>query len=184
MRCSASGSRSAPSISILWSKWFHTDKILLILHRDSPLPSHLLSPSPYGRYSTIQCRVAASKLFSFLKEWASFVLLDTHSYVRVLPPSAPRYFCVIRVAQKHPCIVLHVNHIEGTPYLMRKETFSNLQQSIAALQMSLDSLQASSSVQASLSVQVTPSRRRSTAQLPKMACATILTKQLNKALIR
>ena len=162
----------------LWPKWFHTDKITLILHRDTLLPPHLLSPSPTGRYSTVQCRVAASKLFSFLRSWASFVLLDNHSYVRLLPnTSSPLYFCLVRVAQKHPCMVLHVNHIEGTPYPMRKETFSFLQNSITGLQMSLSSQ----------STQLLPpraSRRKSSAPLPKVSCATILTKQLHKALIR
>ena len=105
------------------------------------------------------------------------MLLENHSYVRLLPPTSPHYFCVVRVAQKHPCIVLHVNHIEGTPYSVRKKILDDMKQSIAALQMSLDS-------QASQLVVVTPNRKKSSVSLPKMSCATILTKQLHRVFIR
>ena len=165
----------------LWPKWFHTDKITLILHRDTLLPPHLLSPSPPGRYSTIQCRVAASKLFSFLRSWSSFVLLEGHSYVRLLPsPSAPLHFCLVRVAQKHPCMVIHINHIEGTPYPVRRDTLSFLQESIAKLQMSVGS----QSYQHLRTPIGRPRRKSSSPHLPMVSCVTILTKQLHKALIR
>ena len=157
----------------LWYRWFHTDKIILILDQDTFLPRNLLTPSANHRFASVQCRIAASKLFNYLKTWCSFILLENQSFIRFLPTNeSPRYFSLIRVAQKHPCVVLHVGHIEGTPHSLQSETIKELQE--ALLELSVERAQL-------------PKRSRSSAsQKSKTAkpCAFLVGKQLQRVMIR
>lgn len=63
------------------------------------------------------------------------MLLEGHLYIRFLssPQGQPCYFCVVRVAQKSPCVVLHVGHMEGTPHSLQLETASFLSHSLGQL---------------------------------------------------
>ena len=152
----------------------HTDKIVLVLSQDSALPPHLLSPSPSGRYSSLQCRVAAHKLFTCLSAWASLVLVENQLYIKFLPAdqSSPHFFCAIRVALMHPCVLLHLGYIEGTPHRLQLETVSNLNVLIRELAISLPMK----------TVQGGPIKKKRSL-LPQQPCATIIDKQLQKALI-
>lgn len=117
-----------------WYRWFHSDKLVLILRPEFPLPKNLLQQSTSGRYGAPLCRPAASHLFEFLKGWSSAVLREGHSYMRFLPTSEhPRYFCFVRVAQKYPCMVLHIGYIEGTPRHIQSDALSMLIQSLEQL---------------------------------------------------
>ena len=117
-----------------WFRWFHSNKIVLVLYPEFPLPRNLLQ-MVNGRYASPLCRPNASHLFDYLKNWSSMVLLEGHSYIRFLPHQAhpPRYFCLVRVAQKHPCVVLHIGHIEGTPHVLQRETASLLRSGLGQL---------------------------------------------------
>ena len=116
-----------------WYRWFHSDKLVLVLRPESPLPKTLLQSSS-GRYSSPLCRPAASHLFAFLKGWSSVVLRESDSYVRFLPSNEnPHYFCFVRVAQKHPCLVLHVGYIEGTPHSFQAHALDKLACSLQQL---------------------------------------------------
>ncbi len=117
-----------------WFRWFHSNKIVLVLYPEFPLPRNLLQMSN-GRYGSPLCRPNASHLFDYLKTWSSAVLLEGHSYIRFLPYHAPspNYFCLVRVAQKHPCVVLHVGHIEGTPHVLQRDTSSSLRAGLTQL---------------------------------------------------
>jgi len=117
-----------------WFRWFHTNKLVLVLYPELPLPRNLLQMAN-GRYASPLCRPNASHLFDYLKSWSSIVLLEGHSYIRFLPyqASAPSYFCLVRVAQKHPCVVLHVGHIEGTPHTLQRETAASLRSGLGQL---------------------------------------------------
>lgn len=116
-----------------WYRWFHSDKLVLILRPESPLPKNLLEPLS-GRYSSPLCRPAASHLFAFLKGWSSVVLRESDSYVRFLPSNEnPHYFCFVRVAQKHPCLVLHIGYIEGTPHSFQAHALDKLTRSLKQL---------------------------------------------------
>lgn len=54
--------------------------------------------------------------------------------MRFLPTNEhPRYFCFVRVAQKFPCMVLHIGYIEGTPHHVQSDTLSVLAQSLEQL---------------------------------------------------
>ena len=157
----------------LWFRWFHTDKIILILDHDTYLPRNLLSPSANHRFATVQCRIAASKLFHYLKTWSSFVLLENQSFIRFLPTGgSPLYFSLVRVAQKHPCVVLHVGYIEGTPHSLQSETLRELQEALLGLSVE----------------RVPPSKRSrgagSTRGKAAKPCAFLIQKQLQRVMIR
>ncbi len=155
-----------------WFRWFHSDKIVLILHQDSTLPRNLLQPLPNGRYASVQCRIAALKLFEFLKSWSSVILLENHSFIRFLPSTdSPHYFCLVRVAQKHPCVVLHIGHIEGTPHRLQMQT-------VLSLRMALKELSTVASERGA------GSRKRSMAVVKGRSCATTIDKQLQRVMIR
>ena len=156
-----------------WFRWFHSDKIVLVLHQDSALPRNLLHPSTNGRYASVQCRLAALHLFEFLKTWSSVILLENHSFIRFLPSTdSPRYFCLVRVAQKHPCVVLHIGHIEGTPHSLQMAT-------VRSLVISLKELSTVTAGERTLA-----SRKRSVAAVKGKSCTTKIDKQLQRVMIR
>ena len=160
----------------LWYRWFHSDKIILILEQDTYLPRNLLIPSPNGRYASLQCRIAASHLFAFLRAWSSFILLENHSFVRFLPSKdSPRYFCLVRVAQKHPCVVLHIGHVEGTPHSLQSQTLHSLYCALKDLSIGGGERPAGHAHKR---------RRSSVVTHRSKPCATIIDKQLQRVMIR
>lgn len=105
-----------------WRKWFHTHKLSLILKHDHPLPKHIHMANSSGRFQVIQCRQAATALYSLLSEWASFILIDNHTYVKLLHKEIdkpPLWFCIVRVTSKFPCATLNLGFVTGTPGIMR-----------------------------------------------------------------
>ncbi|KAJ8923504.1 hypothetical protein NQ315_010082 [Exocentrus adspersus] len=113
-----------------WRKWFHTNKVSLILKHDNPLPKHLHMPNSAQRFQVVQCRQAATALYSMLADWASFVLVDNHTYLKLLykeQDKPPLWFCMVRVSSKFPCAVLNIAFSTGTPgtirYEARKQVF-------------------------------------------------------------
>lgn len=157
-----------------WYRWFHSDKVVLVLRQNTTLPAHLLQPSPSGRYATIQCRLSASHLYDFLKSWTSLVLLENNSYIRFLPNSdTPRYFCLLRVAHVLPCVVLHVGHIQGTPHSLQSRTVMSLVAALRELTFALSERPLG-----------TLGRKRMSAVAKPKPSATVIEKQLQRVLIR
>lgn len=68
----------------IWHKWLHTHRLVLGLAHDRPLPKHLHLANPSGRFQVVQCRQAGAALYAFLKKWSSFVLIENHSFVRLI----------------------------------------------------------------------------------------------------
>lgn len=171
-----------------WYRWFHSDKLVLILRPESPLPKNLLQPSS-GRYSSPLCRPAASHLFAFLKGWSSVVLRESDSYVRFLPSNEnPRYFCFVRVAQKHPCLVLHIGYIEGTPHSFQAHALDKLARSLEQLAPPTKDRGTTSGSKrkrgrATVNLDKSNSRGRATVNLDK-SMFTIIGKQLQRMMIR
>lgn len=98
------------------------------------------------------------------------MLLEGHSYVCFLPRGQdPRYFCLIRVAQKHPCMVLHIGYIEGTPHSLQTDT-------VAALMTSLQQLAPPTSTSGKKKASVAVAKERQV--------VTIVGKQLQRVIIR
>lgn len=68
----------------IWQKWMHTHRINIILEHDMPLPKNLFLPNRAGRYLNIQSRQALASLSELLKENTDFILLENHSYIKLL----------------------------------------------------------------------------------------------------
>lgn len=63
-------------------------------------------------------------LYGMLAKWASFVLIDNHTYLRFLyvePDKSPVGFCIVRVSSKFPSVVLNLGFSTNTPGQTRYE---------------------------------------------------------------
>ncbi|VEN57127.1 unnamed protein product, partial [Callosobruchus maculatus] len=119
-----------------WRKWLHVHKVSLILRHDHPLPKYLHLANSSQRYQVVQCRQAAAALYGYLAEWASFVLIDNHTYLKLLTKESgkpPLWFCILRVSSKFPCVVLNIGFTTGTPSQIRFEVCEQLKQEIYLL---------------------------------------------------
>ncbi|KAK5639276.1 hypothetical protein RI129_011768 [Pyrocoelia pectoralis] len=119
-----------------WRKWFHTYKLSVALKYDHPLPKHLHLANSSGRYQVIQCRQAASSLYGLLSEWASFVLIDNHTYLKLLcaePDKPPSWFCLVRVTSKFPCAIVNLAFLTSTPGAIRRKICEELQCDLSLL---------------------------------------------------
>lgn len=105
----------------------HTHQINLLLKHDNPLPDNLYHSNLSGRYSSIQCQQALQKLNDMLKDYTSFVLLENHSYIKLIDEKNKTCsFFLIRILSQLPCIVLHLAFIGGTNCLLRNEIVNEL----------------------------------------------------------
>lgn len=119
---------------IYWKKWMHSHKINLILSPDAYLPQQALQPAGNGKFLTLQCRFATTKLMEYLKKWSSFILLENHTFVKFLPrDDAPTHFCLVRVVQKPPTLVLHIGCLEGIPHALFLQVIESLKSEIQGL---------------------------------------------------
>nr|CAB3266774.1 protein SZT2-like [Phallusia mammillata] len=121
----------------IWQKWLHVHYIQVILKHDNPLPKHLHSSSSDGRYHTVQCQVAFAQLLTLLREWCSFVLLEGHTYVKLIfegsSTEKPMYFFIVRVWNKSPAVILKVAFFLGVPGEVRKQQVDELRERVSAL---------------------------------------------------
>ena len=109
----------------------HTHQINILLKHDYPLPEYLFHPNQFGRYETIQCKQTMSVLNVVLKEWSSFVLLENHSYIKLIKENdddndKSYSFYLIRIIAQPPCLVLHLAFIGGTSGSLRNQIVNNL----------------------------------------------------------
>ena len=65
-------------------KWMHTQRIGVILAHDHPTGKHLHIQNSNGRYHHITCRQSITSLNMMLSEWSTFVLMDAHSYIKLM----------------------------------------------------------------------------------------------------
>ncbi|KAM5148148.1 LOW QUALITY PROTEIN: KICSTOR complex protein SZT2 [Mantella aurantiaca] len=120
----------------VWQRWLHVHRIVLLLEHDMPLPKHLHTPGNNGRYSTVQCRISHTALTSLLRDWSSFVLVESYSYVKLMSSDAgqtPSSFCVVRIIWKAPCMVLRLGFPLGTPANFRNKMVEELRDCILQL---------------------------------------------------
>uniref|UniRef100_A0A1Y1NFY9 Protein SZT2 n=1 Tax=Photinus pyralis TaxID=7054 RepID=A0A1Y1NFY9_PHOPY len=147
-----------------WRKWFHTYKLSVALKYDHPLPKHLHLANSSGRYQVIQCRQAASSLYSLLSEWASFVLIDNHTYLKLLfeePDKPPAWFCLVRITSKFPCAIVNLAFLTSTPGATRRKICEELQYDLSLLSYSSSPVKSKENL-----------------------CCTLLKKPLERVLIR
>lgn len=122
----------------IWQKWLHTERLGLIMLHDHPLPKHLHLPNTSGRFQVVQCRQAAAALNSLLKDWSTFVLIENHTYVKLIAGDSdkpPTSFYIIRVTSKPPCVVINMAFLGGTSGLLRYEVLQELKKHIASLKL-------------------------------------------------
>ncbi|XP_073499754.1 KICSTOR complex protein SZT2 isoform X2 [Phyllobates terribilis] len=120
----------------VWQRWLHVHRIVLLLEHDLPVPKHLHTPGNNGRYSTVLCRMAHTALTSLLRDWSSFVLVESYSYVKLMLSDAaqtPSSFCVVRIIWKAPCMVLRLGFPLGTPANCRIKILGELRDRILQL---------------------------------------------------
>ena len=118
----------------------HTVQINLLLQHDQPLPEHLYHPNNSGRYDNVQSNQALSALNVTLKEWSTFVLLENHSYVKLIEDhhnvstdkKEDSYsFYLLRIISQPPCIVLHLAFVGGTTNSLRNQIVCELSQKLS-----------------------------------------------------
>ncbi|XP_075688770.1 LOW QUALITY PROTEIN: KICSTOR complex protein SZT2 [Rhinoderma darwinii] len=120
----------------VWQRWLHVHRIVLLLEHDLPVPKHLHTPGNNGRYSTVLCRISHTALTSLLRDWSSFVLVESYSYVKLMlsdPNQTPSSFCVVRIIWKAPCMVLRLGFPLGTPANCRIKIVEELRDRILLL---------------------------------------------------
>ncbi|XP_077980912.1 KICSTOR complex protein SZT2-like isoform X2 [Glandiceps talaboti] len=178
----------------IWQKWLHTHRIGLILVHDLPLPKHLHLPNVSGRYHSIMCRKALSELNSLLREWSTFVLMENHSYVKLLfsdKDGPPTSFYILRVTSKPPCMVLRLAFLGGTPGHERNEIVNALKEKLLRLTLPQTATQQEKEIAVSKATPkrnvtiVTPSNRPTLQRsISEKKCIVTLHKPVEKILIR
>ncbi|XP_014220610.1 KICSTOR complex protein SZT2-like isoform X1 [Trichogramma pretiosum] len=165
--CPQFGQMWQPVISLeptQWSRWMHSQRVTLVLLHDRPLPKHLHQANQSGRFQCVQYRQAAASLYGMLKTWATFILVENHTYVHFIyreVEKPPISFCLINVSCKSLCVVLNVAFAAGTEGIVRHNIMADLLDRLSQLSL--------------------PSRRTEQSQVP---CCKILHKPLEKILIR
>lgn len=112
-----------------WARWMHTQRITLILSHDRPLPRHLHQANQSGRFQCVQSRQAAAVLYAMLKNWATFVLVENHTYVQFIYREAekpPVSFSLIRINCKALCVILNIAFTAGTEGVVRHNVVVDL----------------------------------------------------------
>ncbi|XP_071849509.1 KICSTOR complex protein SZT2-like isoform X4 [Apostichopus japonicus] len=122
-----------------WQRWLHTHQIAMLLMPDLPLPKHLHHPNSSGRFVSVQCKLAQKELNALLTDWATFILLENHSYINITyedKNSPPTSFFIIRVICKGLMVVLRLAFLGGTPAYVRYKIVNELKEKLAGLSMS------------------------------------------------
>ncbi|XP_043599602.1 KICSTOR complex protein SZT2-like isoform X2 [Bombus pyrosoma] len=147
-----------------WARWMHTQRVTLILSHDRPLPRHLHQANQSGRFQCVQSRQAAAVLYAMLKNWATFVLVENHTYVQFIYREAdkpPVSFSLIRINCKALCVILNIAFAAGTEGVVRHNVVVDLLDRLSKLTL--------------------PNRPTEQKEIPS---CTIVHKSLEKILIR
>ncbi|XP_071952903.1 KICSTOR complex protein SZT2-like isoform X2 [Antedon mediterranea] len=123
-----------------WQRWFHTHRIGMVLTHDMPLPKHLHYGNHNGRFNNVQSRLAQSAVNQLLRTWSTFVLLENHSYIKLMykdgdEKNPPYSFYIIRILSKPPCMVLRLAFLGGTSGHVRNQIMKNLKSRLVKLEL-------------------------------------------------
>ncbi|XP_076285950.1 KICSTOR complex protein SZT2 isoform X2 [Lasioglossum baleicum] len=119
-----------------WARWMHTQRVTLILSHDRPLPKHLHQANQSGRFQCVQSRQAAAVLYAMLKNWATFVLVENHTYVQFIYKEIekpPVSFSLIRISCKGLCVILNIAFAAGTEGVVRHNVVIDLLERLSKL---------------------------------------------------
>lgn len=129
-----------------WKNLMHIHTIRFILEHDQPKQKHIHSPNANGRYTHVQCRRASSILSNFIKNYASFALLEDTTYIKFLHDGdgdpktrkqlAAKGFVVIRINNKLlPVVVISMMFTCGIEDSDRMSMVSYMKQELTNCKM-------------------------------------------------
>lgn len=106
-----------------WKNLMHVHTLRLVLEHDQPKHKNIHCQNANGRYTHVQCRRALSAISTFIKNYASFALLEDTTYIkfiynsdddlREIETSATKGFIVIRINKLLPTVVIHLMFTSG-----------------------------------------------------------------------
>lgn len=126
-----------------WKNLMHIHTLRLVLGHDQPKFKNIHYQNANGRYTHVQCRRALSAISNFIKEYASFALLEDSTYIkfishqasymptiddlREIENSATKGFIVIRINKLLPIIVIYLMFTSGIPDSQRTNIVSYIE---------------------------------------------------------
>lgn len=123
-----------------WKNLMHIHTLRLVLEHDQPKHKNIHCQNANGRYTHVQCRRSLSSISSFIKEYASFALLEDTTYIkfiynkdddlREIETSATKGFIVIRINKLLPIIVIYLMFTSGILDSHRIQIVSYLEQQL------------------------------------------------------
>lgn len=106
-----------------WKNLMHIHTLRLVLEHDQPKHKNIHYQNANGRYTHVQCRRALTAISNFIKNYASFALLEDSTYVkfiynvdddlREIETSSTKGFVVIRINKLLPIIVINLMFTSG-----------------------------------------------------------------------
>lgn len=107
-----------------WKNLMHIHTLRFVLEHDQPKFKNIHNQNASGRYTHVQCRRALSAVANFIKNYASFALLEDTTYIkfiyndndndlRQIETSATKGFIVIRIIKCLPLLVMHLMFTSG-----------------------------------------------------------------------
>jgi len=106
-----------------WKNLMHVHTLRLVLEHDQPKHKNIHCQNANGRYTHIQCRRSLGAISNFIKNYASFALLEDSTYIkfiynddndlREIETSATKGFIVIRINKLLPIVVIYLMFTSG-----------------------------------------------------------------------
>ncbi|XP_059469171.1 KICSTOR complex protein SZT2-like [Neocloeon triangulifer] len=174
----------------VWQKWLHAHRLGLLLQHDFPLPRYLHQANQSGRFQQVQCRQAAAVLFSTLKAWSSFVLIENHTYVKLIQnenEKVPSSFLLMRVTSKLPCVVINLAFLGGASGCLRHQILSELKAKMRSLTFPQRPLGKETIIRKFSTVKnnsASPEEQKAVITWSDLNCCILLVKPVEKILIR
>lgn len=123
-----------------WKNLMHIHTLRLVLEHDQPKHKNIHCQNANGRYTHVQCRRSLSSISNFIKEYASFALLEDSTYIkfiynsddnlREIETSATKGFIVIRINKLLPIVVIYLMFTSGILDSNRVQIVSYLEQQL------------------------------------------------------
>lgn len=129
---------------VSWKNYMHVHDIRLVLEHDQPKQKYLHHPNVNGRYTHVQCRRAFSVVSNFIKNYASFSLLEDKTYIKIFlqnptndgnesvctSNSYSKGFITIRITKQLPILIVHLLFTNGINDAVRFETVKYLEENL------------------------------------------------------
>ncbi|VDP07273.1 unnamed protein product [Soboliphyme baturini] len=101
----------------VWRRWLHTHRITLVLAHDLPL-ANLHVADNNGKFGVVVCRQAVLAIEDALRRWATFTLIDCHSYIKF----------EYRTSCKPPCLVVRLAFLNEVSATMQRQSILKMKE--------------------------------------------------------